>query len=402
MESTSPCPHDPEFATDLLMRLLGCEGVTGEESAIASLVMAELKAAGVPGGFIRQDDAHTRMGLPSACGNVWAHLPGTGEGPGLVFSTHMDTVPLCRGVVPALDRNGGLIRPAGKTALGGDNRTGCGVLINLARMLAGTGTPHPPITLLFTVREESGLHGARNLDPSWFNGAKMGYNVDGGSPGRLVVGAVGARRWEAEVTGIASHAGVHPDRGVSATMILSLALAEVGNGGWFGKVAKGGREGSSNVGVLAGPGGGSVGEATNVVTDFALVRGESRSTDPALVDEITAAYQMAFENASRAVKAADGRTGSVKFTSRVEYDAFRIPDNHPVVGRARRAAERIGINPVLEVSRGGLDANWLARHGLTSLTFGAGQRDIHTIAEHVNLEDYHAGCRLAFTLATGQ
>lgn len=399
MESASQCPHDPEQATDLLMRLLACGGVTGEETAIAELVMQELAAAGVPKGSIRQDDAHIRMGLPSACGNVWAYLPGSVDCAGLVFSTHMDTVPLCRGAVPVLDQVKGQITPAGKTALGGDNRTGCAVLINLVSQLARSGRPHPPITLLFTVREESGLHGARHLDPTWFNGAEMGYNVDGGSPGRLVVGAVGAQRWEAEVTGIASHAGVHPDRGVSATMIIAMALAEVRKGGWFGKVSKDNREGSSNVGVLSGRGGGSVGDATNVVTDYALARGESRSTDPSLVSQITAAYRLGFENAAREIMTTDNRHGSVRFESRVEYDAFRIPDDHPVVRKALLAAGKLGIQPVLEVSRGGLDANWLVRHGLTSLTFGAGQHEIHTIAEYVNLDEFHAGCRLAYELA---
>lgn len=399
MDSAIQFPHDPAEATSLLMRLLACEGVTGEETEIAKLVIEELVAAGIKRENIFQDDAHERMGLPSACGNVWAYLPGKGEGPGLVFSTHMDTVPLCRGAVPVLEPEKGLIRPAGNTALGGDNRTGCAVLINLASKLARSGCNHPPITFLFTVREESGLHGARSLDPSMFKGAQLGYNVDGGSPGRLVVGAVGAQRWEVEVTGIASHAGVHPDRGVSATMIISLALAEVRKNGWFGKVVKGGREGSSNVGVLAGRGGGSVGDATNVVTDYALVRGESRSMDPDLVNEITAAYRNAFESAVKQVVASDGRKGSARFESRVEYEAFRIPDDHPVVKKAVKAAEDVNIRPVLEVSRGGLDANWLCRHGLTSLTFGAGQHEIHTISEYVNLDEYHAGCRLAFALA---
>ena len=402
MESKIQCPHDPAKATDLLMRLLACEGVTGEETSIAKLLIDELVAAGVPRGAILQDDSHLRMGLQSACGNVWAYLPGQGQGPGLVFSTHMDTVPLCRGVVPVLEKDKGMIRSAGKTALGGDNRTGCAVLVNLADQLVRSGVPHPPITLLFTVREESGLHGARSLDPAWFKGATTGYNVDGGNPGRFVVGAVGAQRWEAEVTGIASHAGVHPERGVSATMIIALALSEVRKKGWFGKVSKGGKEGSSNVGVLAGGGGGSVGDATNVVTDYALVRGESRSTDPHLVAEITDAYQNAFINAAKEVQTVDGKTGSVRFEARVEYEAFRIADDHPVVKKAVAACEKLNIQPVLEVSRGGLDANWLVRHGLTSVTFGAGQHEIHTIGEYVNLEEFHAGCRLAFALAVNQ
>ena len=121
MESKIQCPHDPARATDLLMRLLACEGVTGEETSIAKLLIDELVAAGVPRGAILQDDSHLRMGLQSACGNVWAYLPG--QGPGLVFSTHMDTVPLCRGVVPVLEKDKGMIRSAGKTALRSEEHT---------------------------------------------------------------------------------------------------------------------------------------------------------------------------------------------------------------------------------------------------------------------------------------
>lgn len=401
MAAIQQLPHNQARASSLLMRLLACDGVTGEESAIAALVIDELVAAGVPRSAIEQDDAHTRIGIPSACGNIWAYLPGTAPGTPLMFSTHMDTVPLCRGAVPVMDAVEGVIRPAGATALGGDNRTGCAVLINLAATLLESRLPHPPITLLFTVREESGLHGARHLDPHYFRGATMGFNVDGGAPGRMVIGAVGAQRWEATVTGIASHAGVHPDRGVSSTMIVALALAEVYAGGWFGKVVRGNREGSSNVGVLSGPTGGSVGEATNVVTDLAMVRGESRSTDASLVSEITEAYRIAFENATKTVKTSDGRTGSLEFRNRVEYDAFCLPEGHPVVKRAMQAALQAGITPVLEVSRGGLDANWLVCHGMPAVTFGAGQHEIHTIKEYVNLAEFHDGCRLAAAIATG-
>ena len=197
-------------------------------------------------------------------------MRGNGKGPALLFSTHMDTVPLCEGAIPVLSDNCSKIRPQGKTALGGDNRTGCAVLIQLAARLLRSKSPWPDITLLFTVREESGLHGARNLDTALLGSPVLGFNVDGGEPAKFIRGAVGAERWEAEIEGIASHAGVHPDKGVSATLIASLALAEVYQGGWFGKVVQGDQQGSSNAGILSGRNGGPVGDATNVVTDFLL------------------------------------------------------------------------------------------------------------------------------------
>src|SRR5262249_24314392 len=187
------------------------------------------------------------------------------KGPPLLFSTHLDTVPLCAGAVPV--RSGKRIRPEGKTALGGDNRTGCGVLVTLAATLLEKKLPHPPLTLLFTVREESGLFGARHLDPADLGGVSMGFNVDGRDPGELTVGPVGAERWEVETTGKASHAGVHPVQGISATLVAALALAEVKRKGFFGKISHDGQSGTSNVGSFGGHDGKAAGEATNVVTD---------------------------------------------------------------------------------------------------------------------------------------
>ena len=101
--------------------------------------------------------------LPTETGNLIVELPGTRAGPRLLFSTHLDTVPLCAGAKPR--REGDRIVSDGTTALGGDDRTGCAVLVALAETLIKHKLPHPPITLLFTVREESGLHGARELEP---------------------------------------------------------------------------------------------------------------------------------------------------------------------------------------------------------------------------------------------
>ena len=50
-------------------------------------------------------------------------------------------------------------------------------------------------------------------------------------------------------------------------------------------------------------------------------------------------------------------------------------------------------------SNGGLDANWLDKHGIPTVTIGAGQAEIHTIKEYVNLPEFAKGCRLALLLA---
>ena len=307
-------------------------------------------------------------------------------------------MPLCAGVVPEHGRDRILSR--GNTALGGDDRTGVACLVTLAATLLRNNLPHPPLTLLFTVREESGLFGARHLDPADLGGAVMGFNVDGRSPAELTIGAVGAERWEVEITGRAAHAGVHPEQGISATMVAALALAEVHRGGWFGKVHQAEGDGTSNVGRVAGRDGKSAGDATNVVTDYVHIHGESRSHDARFARAITRAYRAAFANAAGQITNDRGRKAKVKFTSRLDYHPFRLKEDAPVVRHAQAAAVRAGLQPSLRIGNGGLDANWLVHHGIPTVTFGAGQNNIHTIEEYVDLPLFLTGCRMALALAT--
>ena len=146
--AASTVPLDVKSAEEHLMRFLSVEGVTGQEAKIAAAVSDELKKVGVPATAIRFDDAQKRIPLPTETGNLIVDLPGTQSGPRLLFATHLDTVPLCAGAKPK--REGDRIFTDGSTALGGDNRTGCAVLVTLAETLLKHKLPHPPITLLFT------------------------------------------------------------------------------------------------------------------------------------------------------------------------------------------------------------------------------------------------------------
>jgi len=374
------------------------QGITGQEEGIGRAVVEDLVVAGVAPENIRFDDAHKRIPLPTKTGNLIVHLPGTRPGPRRLFMTHLDTVPLCAGAQPR--RRDNRIVADGPTALGGDNRTGVAVLVTLAATLSKNQLRHSPLILLFTVREESGLFGARYLDPADLDDPVEGYNVDGRSASEITIGAVGAQRWEATIRGLSAHAGVHPEQGISATMVASLALQEVFRKGWFGKIRKKGNEGTSNVGSFGGKDGQSAGEATNVVTDLVYIRGEARSHDSRFARQITAAYKSAFRTAADKVRNDKGKCAKVQFHSRRDYDSFRIKETAPVVRRALAAGKRAGLQPVLRISNGGLDANWMVRHGIPTITFGAGQNNIHAIGEYVDLAEFEAGCRFALALAT--
>lgn len=396
--STTSIPLDVAAAEEHLMQFLSVEGVTGQEANIAAAVSDALRKIGVPASAIRFDDANTRIPLPTQTGNLIVDIPGTRPGPRLLFSTHLDTVPLCAGAKPR--REGDRIVSDGTTALGGDARTGVAVLVVVAETIIKHKLPHPPITLLFTVREESGLHGARELNPADLGGAAMCVNVDGQLASDLIVGAVGQENWEVEITGRASHAGVAPDKGISATLVGAIALTEAQRAGWFGKIVKPDGRGTSNVGIFGGKGNKPAGDATNVVTDYAFIKGEARSPEAAFATKIANGYKEAFAKAQAEVKTSDGDMAEVKFSHRASYPPFELGKDSPVVQRATKALGMLGIEPVYVFSNGGLDANWLDKHGVPTITIGAGQAEIHTIKEYVNLAEYEKGCRLAILMAT--
>lgn len=389
---------DVAAAEEHLMRFLSVEGVTGQEAKIAAAVSEALQKVGVPASAIRFDDANKRIPLPTETGNLIVDLPGTRPGPRLLFSTHLDTVPLCAGAKPR--REGDRIVSDGTTALGGDARTGVALLVTVAETLIKHKLPHPPITLLFTVREESGLHGARELNPAELGGPVMCINVDGQSASDLIVGAVGQENWEVEITGRASHAGVAPERGISATMVGAMALAEARNAGWFGKVVKPDGYGTSNVGIFGGKDGKPAGDATNVVTDYVFIKGEARSPESAFATKIAEGYRDAFDKAKAAVVDHEGDTAEVKFSQVKSYPPFKLDENTPVVNRATKALKMLGLVPNNLFSNGGLDANWLDKHGIPTITIGSGQAEIHTIKEYVNLPEFEKGCRIGVLMAT--
>jgi tripeptide aminopeptidase len=383
---------DETRAVRHLMDLLALEGASGRESGVSRAIEKKLLSAGCKRSWIRRDDVHERIPADFETGNLIVKLPGTIVGPRRLFMGHMDTVPLCRGAVPL--RKGNRIVSRGNTALGGDNRTACACLVTMVESVLKHGLPHPPTTVLFTVGEEVGLWGARLVKLADLGRPKLGFNVDSGAPAEFVVGAVGADRWEVEVRGRCAHAGVHPERGVSATLIAARAIADVAARGFFGKITKGKRRGSSNVGRIQG------GEANNQVTDRVSITGESRSHDERFVATITEVYRKAFERAAKSVKDHRGRSGRVRFRSRVDYAPFKLDPRAEVVKRARATARSLGLPTRLFAADGGLDANWLNARGLPTITFGAGQHSPHTVEEFVDVREYIDGCRLAAALAS--
>ena len=395
---------DMNRAIDLVQRMVAIPGKSGEESEIIQFIIDRLCQAGRAGSSIAAistDRTCNRSPIGGQIGNLVVKLAPSSSrarSPRRMFTAHVDTVPICVGCCPKRRRDR-IVNTNPQTGLGADNRTGAAVLLATAENILRHKLPHPPLTFFWPVQEEIGLYGVRHANLSRLGKARKSFNFDGGSSSKLTVGATGAYRMTIVIEGIASHAGVQPEQGVSAITIAGLAISALQRGGWLGAVRKRGQNGgrgTSNIGAIQG------GAATNVVTNHAELRAEVRSHNKRFRKRILDAFCQAFRDAARRVKNTSGRAGRVRIEHHLDYEGFTLPRNDPSVKAAEAAIKAQGDKPVRAIVDGGLDANWLYARGIPTVTLGAGQENAHTVDEALNLYEFRQACCIALRLAVGE
>jgi tripeptide aminopeptidase len=387
-----------ESAIHDLLALLPIPGPPAKEKLIAEHLHGMLVDMGIPGEDICYDRAQEQSEYGGEVGNMIVKIAGQQSGSTLMFSTHMDTVPQCVGCKPRLDREQNrIVNDAPNTALGGDNRAGCAILVTLARRLMELKGAHPNIVIIFFVQEEVGLVGARGLDVSLLGEQlpEIGINLDGGRVEEVVTATIGSERFTIDVTGIPAHAGSRVAEGVSAAVIASKAIAELDQAGWHGRITQPEGTGTSNVGIIEG------GKGSNVVMPKLHILAEARSHDKDFRRKIIETWQDAFRRAASSVTNIHNQFGSVSFGPGPTYEPYALADDAPVVQAVRRAAEQIRLEIKLVHDDGGSDASWVNAHGISCVTLNIGQRDVHTTDESIDLHDFERACELVIAIATG-
>ena len=324
---------------------------------------------------VSEDDTGSKIG--GNCGNILAFMPGNTAGaPRLLFTAHLDCVEPCSGIQPVL--KDGVITSAGDTILGADDKSGVVAILEALRTVQAQNLPHGDIQAVFTVAEEGGLNGSKNINPALLR-ADFGYALDSsGSPGEIINMAPGQNKLEITVNGKKAHAGVAPEEGINAIVLAGKALAAVKDG----RIDP---ETTANIGVIRG------GSATNIVPDKVEIQAEARSRSPEKLAAQTEHMRTVFEET---VKAAGG-SAEVKVSK--EYDAYVLPETAPVVTLASQAAASIGLKPVIKATGGGSDANYFNSYGIPTVVLGTGMSKVHTTDEFIKEEDlYNSG---EFTLA---
>lgn len=366
---------------ETFVKLAQTDSESYNEQAMQELVVRELNEIGCR---VTVDNAGKNY-QTNAQGNVVAFLPGTVKSAPFLLCAHLDTVTPGKGVKPVVKKD--RITSDGTTVLGADDKAGVAIILEVLRTLKEQKLPHPPVEAVFTLSEEVGMFGSKNLDCKKIKG-REGLILDGEEVDSILVQGPAVNTVEVWIKGLASHAGVSPEKGISAVEVAAYALTQM-------KLGRIDKDTVANFGIIRG------GQATNVVMPEVYLKGEARSLVNEKLARQTAHMKDAFEKAvKRFTKKIDGKTckPELKFVAEARYPAVRIAKTHPVVKGAAAAAKQIGISLKPIACGGGCDANVLAGKGFTLPNLGTGVRDYHTTKEHLLLKEFFAAFHI--TLGT--
>jgi tripeptide aminopeptidase len=354
------------------LELVQIDSETKYETEIAKVIKEKMLAMGLT---VQEDNAAAKTG--HGANNLFGILPGTAEGPTILFSSHMDTVVPGKGVKPIV--KDGYVYSDGTTILGADDKAGIAAIFEAIRTLKENNLPHPTIQVVITVGEESGLVGSRHMDSSLLQ-ADLGFILDStGKVGEIITAAAGQYRIITKIYGKAAHAGVNPEDGISAITVASKAISRMP----LGRIDA---DTTANVGRFEG------GKAFNIVTDFVEVWSEARSL---VMDKLEAQKDKMVEAFESAAKEMGARCeNEVKFM----YHGYKFDESTPVVQIAMNAVKRVGREPKLESSGGGSDGNVFNGYGIPTVNFGIGYEEIHTTNERMPLEELYKASELVLAV----
>jgi tripeptide aminopeptidase len=370
-----------ERLKNLFLELIRIDSLSRKEHAIATRLKGEMEALGAR---VSIDDAGEKVG--GNVGNVIAHFQGTrAAAPPLLLSAHMDTVVPGEGVVPVLE--GDIVRSDGRTVLGGDDKSGVAIICEVMRVVYENKLPCSDIDVVFTICEEAGLIGAKCLDVSRLR-AQMGLVLDSDSVGFLFTKAPAANRIEFRVRGLEAHAGVCPEKGISAVKVAADGIAQMR----LGRIDD---ETTANIGIIEG------GMAVNIVPNSVVLKGEARSHSQEKLEWQTQHMLDCLQHAaSRHTLQLDGKRFEATVEANIarDYDRMEVPDDAAIVRLVREAAKNLKVAVKTLATGGGCDANVLNQKGLQVANLSTGMREIHTVKEWLDLKDLYLSAQMVLEI----
>ena len=344
---------------------------------------------------------------------VHATIPATVEGvPVVALNSHVDTSPEFSGrnVKPRVIENypGGdiplpgnpelvirvadnpelaalvgktLVTTDGTTLLGGDDKAGVAVIMEVARLLSeDQSIPHGAVKVVFTPDEEIGK-GVLHLEPADI-GADVAYTLDGAGCGEVEGETFSADKATVTVTGVNIHPALAKGRMTNAVRLIGKFLDRLPQSALAPEVTEG-REGFLHPYTVSG----GVPEAS---TQILL-----RDFDTPKLDE--------YADILRAVARDIGTEypeARIEVVITKQYRNMRdgMAKEPRAVPLAIEAVRRAGMEPREKSIRGGTDGAQLTAKGLPTPNLSAGEHNFHSPLEWVCVEEMQANVRTVIEL----
>ena len=359
---------------ETFIELVKIDSPSGEEDSMAKEMGKRLRELG---GRVEED----------SFGNVIAKfegsVPPTPDGFGearepLLLNAHLDTVEPGRGIKPKVGEVS--IETDGTTILGGDDKAGLAIILEAITTSKEKNLPHVPLEVVLTRGEEIGLLGAVNLDYSKITAIK-GASFDGHGPvNNITVTAPGIYTVDVTIIGRSAHAGVEPEKGISAIEIASKIISEL-------KLGRIDEETTANIGLIEG------GSARNAVAERVHFKGEARSLNSDKLEAHIDHFRDIFQKFDKQYEEA---TLEIEMTR--ECEPYNFNDDHPMVKRILEVCQKLKIKPSLEPTGGAADVNIFNGHGLEVVCVGTGDMDLHTKGEYLVIKDFIEAANFAAEL----
>lgn len=352
-----------ERLVNQFLEIVQIDSESGQERQVADYLLnmfSELELVGF------EDDTQKVTGY--GAGNLIFTLKGEANITPVAFMVHMDTVTPGLGIKPHIEA--GYVYSDGTTILGADDKAGISSIIEAVRVLKEENVAHGDVEIIVTVGEETGLIGAKALDIKNIK-SKFGYAVDGTGPvGTIVNRAPSQTKVIASIYGKKAHAGIEPEKGISAINLAAKAISKM----TLGRIDE---ETTSNIGTIRG------GQATNIVADNVEILAEVRSLSDEKLKNESEKMKKAFEETAAELG------GSAKVEIEFMYPSLHAPKDDVVITTAAEAIKNIGRESNIISLGGGSDGNIFHGEGVTTAILGVGYEYIHTTSERMPLEELY-------------
>ncbi|SKC83462.1 M20/M25/M40 family metallo-hydrolase [Maledivibacter halophilus] len=343
------------------MEYVQIDSLTRQEADFAKFIKGELEKLGLE---VTVDNAGEKIG--SNANNIISTLKGDKDVEPVMLCCHMDTVTPGEGIKPVIKDD--VIYSDGTTILGGDNKAGIAAIIEALKVIKEENISHGDIEVVFTIAEEGGLNGSKNLDYSKIKSKRAFVLDSGGSPGQIIVRGPAQDKIDVKIKGTPAHAGVCPEEGISAIQVASSAINRM-------NLLRIDEDTTANIGIING------GKATNIVCPEVEIKAEARSLSDEKLDKQTAHMVECFKKAAEEFKA------EAEIETSRAYGAFLVDENEEIVEIAKKACANIGLEAFTASTGGGSDTNILNVNGIKAINLGIGEKKAHTLEEHLEIKD---------------